>query len=228
MRPHFRLSTVTTALLVPTLCILLGNPLVTAQGESRPLRLPDGFEASASPPAAWARVIIPAVPLAVGLELPGGWPVASAGLSDMAFLASDPDATRMVFLQTPAPTTVAVSPGTVAELTEAAGIVAATLSPRKVVDVGQQQLGGRHWVWFDLGIGLAGDYGVPNVARRGPPLTKSHLWIFSTVAEGHQVTVNFIIGHLDDVTLAQGSTAARQAGPVFLRMLERMTFARAR
>ena len=50
------------------------------------------------------------------------------------------------------------------------------------------------------------------------------MWMFSTLAEGQQVHMTFVIGHPEGTDQKDWDADARRAAPTFVKILERLSF----
>jgi hypothetical protein len=150
------------------------------------------------------------------------------GASGILFSLQTSNPLRGASMLTPTPTpngVKQVGPASMADLQQIGQNVAATFK-RQLASTGQATVADRLWFWYDLGfLDLP-----PGEISKGPssskPPARTRMWLFSTVVEGYQVNVTFVIGHPDGTTQKDWDAEARRDGPTFARFLERVSFAR--
>jgi TonB family protein len=203
---------------VPVLITLeLAFVLQKAPPDAAPFALPEAFDSTAKrDPAAvagWDELQFESGPLVVKVERPNGWRSTMAGTPGILFSLQTVNPVLGASMLTPMPTpngVAQVGPASMADLQQFGRSVAATFK-RQLAATGQAMVADRLWFWYDLGF-LA------------TPLT--HMWVFSTVTEGYQITVTFVIGHPDGTDQKDWEAEAHQVGPTFTSILERLSFQR--
>jgi hypothetical protein len=186
-----------------------------------PVGLPAAFLATASRDQVdddlWEITSLKASPLAVAVATPKGWAI--AGGSDAVFIALAADGSAIVTMPAPIPTDLKpLAPVTNGDLREAAALISSGYE-RPVVAMGQARITDHLWLWFDLGAVDPTRTPAPSAV----PVATAQLWIFSSVIEQHQIVVAFTL-RLDPGSERQEREApARRTGPIFARMLERLS-----
>jgi hypothetical protein len=199
-----------------------GTQRLDVASETALLGLPDTFSATASDDRRdeWEITPLKASPLAVAVAAPKGWMV--AGGADAVFIALAPDGSAIVAMPPPIPTELKpLAPVTNADLRETAALISSGYE-RPVVAMGQARITDRLWLWFDLGA-------VDPTLTAAPtpvPVATAQVWIFSSVIEQHQVVVAFTLRLAPGSDRQEREAEARRAGPIFARMLERLSFTR--
>ena len=188
------------------------------------LGLPDTFLAAASDDRRddeWEITKLKASPLAVAVAAPKGWVVAG-GAPDAVFIALAADSSAIVAMPPLIPTDLnPLTPVTNGDLRQTAALISSGYE-RAVVAMGQARITDHLWLWFDLGAVDSTLTAAPTVV----PVATAQLWIFSSVIEQHQVVVSFTLRLAPGSDRQEREAQARRAGPIFARMLERLSITR--
>ncbi len=195
--------------------------------DTAPLNLPKEFantirHRELAADATWEETRITASALNVRIAYPKGW-LSVSGIPGVTMTLSSPDGAFLAMLAPPIPAPMQLTkPGTFADLQAYAEALSGKFGGR-TGRVGQARIAGRLWVWLDLGDGLvsAVNPSVPNPSSAASPIG-NRVWIFTSSAGQHQVTLMFMILHGSGSTRDGWDAQAAQAGPMFAQILARI------
>jgi len=213
----------------------------TAHAATAALALPDAFadgsrSGVAGPDMTWGQVSVNGATLTIRMAVPDRW-VAVSGIQGTARTLVSPDNTLIAIVAPPVPAPKPVYRLATAPELQAYSDAVSRAFGRATIAVGQAKIAGRYWSWIDLGDGEAPE-GAPEETPDGapdgdapaaaasptmaPPNTR--LWVLTSTVHGQEVTLIFMVRHAAGMTAAAKEQHARDSGPVFARIMERLTF----
>ncbi len=217
----------TTVLLVAGLAtpaLATAASAATADALALPDAFADGSRHESGSDMTWGQVAVSGASLTIRMAVPDRW-VAVTGIQGPARTLVSQDGSLIAIVAPPVPAPKPVYRLATAPELQAYSDAVSKAFGRDTMAVGQAKISGRYWSWLDLGDGegaegdAAAGAGNPTMA---PPNTR--LWVLTSTVHGQEVTLIFMVRHAAGMTAAARELNARNSGPVFARIMERLTF----
>lgn len=214
----------TTGLLVAS----LATPALATSAAVDALALPDAFadgsRHESGSDMTWGQVAVSGASLTIRMAVPNRW-VAVTGIQGPARTLVSQDGSLIAIVAPPVPAPKPVYRLATASELQAYSDAVSKAFGRDTMAVGQAKISGRYWSWLDLGDGdmAEGNAGAgaanPTMA---PPNTR--LWVLTSTVHGQEVTLIFMVRHAAGMSATARDAHSRDSGPVFARIMERLTF----
>jgi TonB family protein len=192
-------------------------------------KLPDAFSTRrADPPGAdddWQEQTVDSGDVKVHMAHPKGWITMTGLPNGVTLLQSQKEPVGVGFQN---PTT---APGsTDSPATDSAlRVLADTFEKNfgsKIDAYGQARVNARLWFWFDLGaIKRSAAGAAPSVAALPRMFDETRIWYFVTLQAERLCPIMFYVNRPPNASAADANQAIADAGPLFVRILESLSFA---
>jgi len=196
-----------------------------------PLALPAAFGPAprqnlSGPDDQWQEQAFDQSALRTHVRYPKGWATIT-GIADGLILLQNTKEPFGVLFFKPAPAPITVDQAASQWALQGVADAVAKTSGRSVAAVGQARVGGRLWLWLDLGQVLPAS----NETSASSPfgyvrglVDATRAWSFVTTTAGQQCIVVFFVSRISNTSVDELNRVTDLAGPVFARMLENLTF----
>jgi TonB family protein len=217
---------------VPVLITLeLAFRIGDAPAVAAPFALPTAF-GTASPDSSsigddpWRDQMFDQSTLRTRVQYPKGW-TTTTGLADDVIVLQNTKEPFGVMLFKPQPISVLIEQGVTQSALQGFADGFGKIIGRSTTAFGQVRSKGRLWFWLNFDQALPAINDKPSSGQfaysRGL-VDATRTWFFFTTVGGQQYAVMFFVARMSNSSVAELNRVTELAGPVFAKMLERITF----